>query len=188
MTGTIIIGTTATATTTATIITITITGTIIIAIGERPTNKSTVATDVLSRFHGLSPRATGLFRVVTPTSLAPKAERRLRVVSNCAGNECTGIRPPFVPYAPGGRTLRGWDDLFNQVMTSYRAKYPLWNFSRSTDAAHAVPSRLGRGPSSGRWLAGVDRQVRGESQLVGGPRFAASEIGSQIRKFVQNAR
>src|SRR5262245_10806695 len=36
------------------------------------------------------------------------------------------------------------------------------------------------------WLARVDRQLRGECALVGGPRFAAGEIGGQIRKFVQN--
>src|SRR5262245_17729005 len=36
------------------------------------------------------------------------------------------------------------------------------------------------------WLAGVNRQLGGESPLVCGPRFAAGDIGSQVRKFVQN--
>jgi hypothetical protein len=31
--------------------------------------------------------------------------------------------------------------------------------------------------SAGWWLAGVNRQLSGESPLVGGPRFAAGDIG-----------
>src|SRR4051794_1321494 len=42
--------------------------------------------------------------------------------------------------------------------------------------------------SAGRWLADINRQLGGESPLVGGPRFAAGDIGRQVRVFVQNTR
>src|SRR5688572_31884710 len=38
------------------------------------------------------------------------------------------------------------------------------------------------------WLAGIDCQLSGEGPPVGGPRFAAGDIGGQVRIFVQNAR
>src|SRR5882757_10878494 len=44
------------------------------------------------------------------------------------------------------------------------------------------------GQSAGRWLAGVDRQLSSESPLVGGPRFAAGDIGGEVWIFVQHAR
>jgi hypothetical protein len=37
-------------------------------------------------------------------------------------------------------------------------------------------------------LASVSRQLRGERSLVGWPRFAARDVGGQVRKLVQNAR
>ncbi len=42
--------------------------------------------------------------------------------------------------------------------------------------------------SAGRWLAGENRQLSVESTLVGGPRFAAGDIGGEVRIFVQDAR
>src|SRR6187200_2741509 len=47
---------------------------------------------------------------------------------------------------------------------------------------------LGERPSVGRPLARVDRQLGVESSLVGRPRFAAGEIGGQVRILVENAR
>lgn len=43
-------------------------------------------------------------------------------------------------------------------------------------------------PSAARWLAGKSRQLRVESTLVGGPRFAAGGIGREVRVFVQHSR
>src|SRR6187455_2404286 len=42
--------------------------------------------------------------------------------------------------------------------------------------------------SAGRWLAGENRQLIVESTLVGGPRFATSDIGGEVRVFLQYAR
>ena len=44
------------------------------------------------------------------------------------------------------------------------------------EAALNQPASISR-----RWLAGENRQLSGESPLVGGPRFAAREIGRQVR-------
>jgi hypothetical protein len=41
-------------------------------------------------------------------------------------------------------------------------------------------------PSRDRW-PGVDRQLGGERPPVGGPRFAAGDVGGQGRKFVEDA-
>src|SRR3954451_5741500 len=52
-----------------------------------------------------------------------------------------------------------------------------------------MTGRARGGPrSAGRWLAGVYRQLSVESPLVGGPRFAAGDIGGKVRIFVQDAR
>src|SRR5262245_23042363 len=42
--------------------------------------------------------------------------------------------------------------------------------------------------SAGRRLAGVNRQLGGESPFVGRPRFTAGEISGQVWVFVENAR
>jgi hypothetical protein len=47
---------------------------------------------------------------------------------------------------------------------------------------------MGRGIHCPLLHLGVDRQLRGKSPLVGWARFAAGDIGSQVRKFVQDAR
>src|SRR3954454_5344217 len=49
-------------------------------------------------------------------------------------------------------------------------------------------SSPGGPPSASRWPAGVNRQLSVESPLVGGPRFAAGDIGGKVRIFVQDAR
>ncbi len=41
---------------------------------------------------------------------------------------------------------------------------------------------------TGLWLAGENRQLSGESTLEGRPRFAAGDIGGEIRIFVQYSR
>ena len=43
-------------------------------------------------------------------------------------------------------------------------------------------------PCDLRFLTRVDRQLRLKRPLVGGPRFAAGEIGGQVRKFIHDAR
>jgi len=60
---------------------------------------------------------------------------------------------------------------------------------RRGNDSFSLHDRVQDGPQSdGRWLAGVNRQLRIEGPLVGGPRFAAGDIGGQVRKFVQDAR
>src|SRR3954468_1581877 len=49
-------------------------------------------------------------------------------------------------------------------------------------------STPGGPPSASRWPAGVNRQLSVESPLVGGPRFAAGDIGGKVRIFVQDTR
>jgi hypothetical protein len=44
------------------------------------------------------------------------------------------------------------------------------------------------GLSAGRWLASEDRQLSVESALVGGPRFAAGDIGREVRILFQYSR
>ena len=63
--------------------------------------------------------------------------------------------------------------------------------SRQAPAVEMIRPRLrtqDRPQSAGRWLAGVNRQLSVEGSLVGGPRFAAGDISSQVWVFVQNAR
>ena len=59
----------------------------------------------------------------------------------------------------------------------------------STGQAMKGSSEPRAGPSSaGRWLASENRQLSVESTLVGGPRFAAGDIGGEVRIFVQHTR
>jgi hypothetical protein len=75
------------------------------------------------------------------------------------------------------------------VLASKRSGLSVEKFARSRGL---VPQRRLRGQdgtqSAGRWLAGVDRKLSGESPLVGGTRFTAGNIGGQVRILIENAR
>src|SRR3984885_7166067 len=55
-------------------------------------------------------------------------------------------------------------------------------------AALVRGSRTRRLFSAGRWLASENRQLSVESTHVGGPRFAAGDIGGEVRILVQHTR
>src|ERR1700754_4726135 len=61
-------------------------------------------------------------------------------------------------------------------------------FKKMVGTAPRAPLPTLRSASTGRWLAGENRQLIVESTLVGGPRFATRDIGGEVRIFLQYAR
>ena len=95
-----------------------------------------------------------------------------------AGRENLNNPPQGTEEKVAGQTPPG-----GMAMAAERLAWPaLLQEARPDRSGLPRPDRIGD------QRRGVDRQLRGESPLVGGPRFAARDIGGEVGIFVEQAR